>query len=82
MLYALRYKKHSNNDITGLVDILNRRGLSEDMIKVSRLSLNIFYNTVTNLDLKVDTKSESLWWRVITGDGSPCFWDYTLLLTS
>uniref|UniRef100_A0A1B6FE66 Vacuolar protein sorting-associated protein 45 n=3 Tax=Proconiini TaxID=565685 RepID=A0A1B6FE66_9HEMI len=34
LLYALRYKKHSNNDITGLVDALKRRGLSEDMIKM------------------------------------------------
>lgn len=34
MLYALRYKKHSNNDITGLVEALKRRGVSEDKTKM------------------------------------------------
>ncbi|RZF43680.1 hypothetical protein LSTR_LSTR011028 [Laodelphax striatellus] len=29
MLYALRYRQHQNNDITGLVDALKKRGLSE-----------------------------------------------------
>ncbi|XP_039296475.1 LOW QUALITY PROTEIN: vacuolar protein sorting-associated protein 45 [Nilaparvata lugens] len=29
MLYALRYRNHQNNDITGLIDALKKRGLSE-----------------------------------------------------
>ncbi|XP_074650382.1 vacuolar protein sorting-associated protein 45-like [Tubulanus polymorphus] len=29
MLYVLRYEKHSNNDITGLLDLLRRRGVNE-----------------------------------------------------
>uniref|UniRef100_A0A1B6CKF1 Vacuolar protein sorting-associated protein 45 n=1 Tax=Clastoptera arizonana TaxID=38151 RepID=A0A1B6CKF1_9HEMI len=34
MLYALRYKKHSNNDITGLVDALKKRGIPEEKFKL------------------------------------------------
>ncbi|XP_033749827.1 LOW QUALITY PROTEIN: vacuolar protein sorting-associated protein 45-like [Pecten maximus] len=29
MLYALRYESHSNNDVSGLVEVLRRKGLSE-----------------------------------------------------
>lgn len=29
MLYALRYEKHSSNEIAGLVDILRKKGLNE-----------------------------------------------------
>jgi hypothetical protein len=28
MLYALRYESHSNNDVSGLVDALRKRGVS------------------------------------------------------
>ena len=34
MLYALRYEKHSNNDLTGLVEALARRGVPEKQRKV------------------------------------------------
>ncbi|XP_064621075.1 vacuolar protein sorting-associated protein 45-like [Lineus longissimus] len=34
MLYALRYEKHSNNDVCGLVDALARRGVSEKYRKM------------------------------------------------
>ncbi len=34
MLYALRYEKHSNNDLTGLVQALERRGVPEKKRKV------------------------------------------------
>lgn len=34
MLYALRYEKHSNNDINGLIHALERRGVSEKMRKM------------------------------------------------
>lgn len=34
MLYALRYEKHSNNDISGLLHVLERRRTSEKMKKV------------------------------------------------
>ncbi|XP_046584204.1 LOW QUALITY PROTEIN: vacuolar protein sorting-associated protein 45-like [Haliotis rubra] len=30
MLYALRYENHTNNDLSGLVDTLRKKGLSED----------------------------------------------------
>ena len=29
MLYALRYESHSNNDVSGLVDALRKRGVSD-----------------------------------------------------
>lgn len=35
MLYALRYEKHSNNDITGLMNTLQRRGVSDKLRRVS-----------------------------------------------
>ncbi len=35
MLYALRYEKHSNNDLSGLIDALARRGVNEKYRKVS-----------------------------------------------
>ena len=34
MLYALRYEKHTNNDISGLLQALQRRGVSEKLRKV------------------------------------------------
>ena len=34
MLYSLRYEKHSNNDIVGLINALERRGVSERLRKV------------------------------------------------
>jgi len=34
MLYALRYEKHSNNDISGLIGVLQRQNLSDRLIKV------------------------------------------------
>ncbi|XP_075236861.1 vacuolar protein sorting-associated protein 45-like isoform X2 [Lycorma delicatula] len=39
MLYALRYKRHSNNDITGLIYALKKRGLPEN-------KTNIIYNVL------------------------------------
>jgi vacuolar protein sorting-associated protein 45 len=36
MLYALRYEKHANNDIVGLVEALKHRGVPEHLTKVSR----------------------------------------------
>ena len=36
MLYALRYEKQSNNDISGLLDLLARKGVSEKYRKVRR----------------------------------------------
>jgi vacuolar protein sorting-associated protein 45 len=34
MLYALRYEKHTNNDIVGLVDALKQRGVTEHLTKL------------------------------------------------
>ncbi|KAJ8985158.1 hypothetical protein NQ317_012810 [Molorchus minor] len=33
MLYALRYQMHSNNDITGLIDMLKKRGVPERVLR-------------------------------------------------
>lgn len=33
LLYSLRYERHPNNDITGLVDTLKKRGISERYTK-------------------------------------------------
>ncbi|XP_030760870.1 vacuolar protein sorting-associated protein 45 [Sitophilus oryzae] len=33
MLYALRYQNHSNNEIPGLIDLLEKRGVSDKLIK-------------------------------------------------
>ena len=34
LLYALRYERHSSNDVAGLVNMLNRRGVSEHYRRV------------------------------------------------
>lgn len=34
LLYAIRYEKHSNQDIRGLSELLRRRGISDSEIKV------------------------------------------------
>ncbi|XP_064608238.1 vacuolar protein sorting-associated protein 45-like [Liolophura sinensis] len=34
MLYALRYERHSNNDVSGLVDALGRRGVTDRQRKL------------------------------------------------
>ena len=34
ILYALRYGRNSNNDLSGLIEELKRKGLSERQIKV------------------------------------------------
>ncbi|XP_048736203.1 vacuolar protein sorting-associated protein 45-like [Ostrea edulis] len=34
MLYALRYESHSNNDISGLLDVLRKRGVSDKLRNV------------------------------------------------
>ncbi|CAH1112646.1 unnamed protein product [Psylliodes chrysocephalus] len=33
MLYALRYQNHNNNDLTGLIDLLKRRGITARFLK-------------------------------------------------
>jgi len=43
MLYALRYEKHTNNDIVGLVDVLKQRGVPEHLTKVSEHNTYILY---------------------------------------
>ena len=40
LLYALRYEKHSNNDVAGLVSMLTRKGLAENYKRVSTSSIN------------------------------------------
>lgn len=35
LLYALRYEKHGNNDVYGLVELLKKRGLQEKQTRVS-----------------------------------------------
>ncbi|XP_026679018.1 vacuolar protein sorting-associated protein 45 [Diaphorina citri] len=34
MLYAIRYEHHSNNDLSGLMDILRRIGVSESLVQM------------------------------------------------
>ena len=50
MLYALRYEKHSNNDISGLLGVLQRKGVNERLIKVNSSVLQnfTFYKSMTN----------------------------------
>ena len=38
-LYALRYEKHSSNDVGGLLNLLTRRGVSEHYKKVRSYNL-------------------------------------------
>ncbi|KAJ8969177.1 hypothetical protein NQ314_001880 [Rhamnusium bicolor] len=33
MLYALRYQNHSNNDLTGLIELLKKRGVSDRLLR-------------------------------------------------
>lgn len=42
MLYSLRYENHSNNDTTGLIESLKRRGVSDRLIKVCDSGENIY----------------------------------------
>lgn len=35
MLYALRYEKHTNNDTAGLIEILKKMGVQENLIKAA-----------------------------------------------
>ena len=44
-LYALRYEKHSSNDVGGLLNMLSRRGVSEPLKKVRRLRAVWFPNS-------------------------------------
>jgi len=46
LLYCLRYEQHTNNDITGLIDALKKKGVPETYIKVSATNPNPpnFYN--------------------------------------
>lgn len=37
MLYALRFENHANSDIYGLVELLRRKGVSSQNIKVYHL---------------------------------------------
>lgn len=34
MLYALRYENHSNNDTSGLIELLKKRSVSDRLVKV------------------------------------------------
>uniref|UniRef100_A0A2R5LE34 Vacuolar protein sorting-associated protein 45 n=1 Tax=Ornithodoros turicata TaxID=34597 RepID=A0A2R5LE34_9ACAR len=34
MLYALQYEKHSNNDLPGLIELLKKRGVSGNLLKM------------------------------------------------
>lgn len=42
LLYALRYEKHSSNDISGLLSMLARRGVKDHYRRVSLTELNLF----------------------------------------
>lgn len=46
MLYALRYESHSNNDLSGLVEALRRKGVSDKNRAVSSMK-------ATNIILKL-----------------------------
>ena len=41
MLYALRYESHSNNDVSGLVDALRKRGVSDRLRMVCIVIINM-----------------------------------------
>jgi len=45
MLYALRYEKHTNNDISGLIGVLQRRNLPDKLIKVAPLRSDVDWLT-------------------------------------
>ncbi|KAE8745228.1 hypothetical protein FOCC_FOCC008019 [Frankliniella occidentalis] len=36
MLYALRYENHSNNDTSGLIELLKKKGVSDRLVKMVR----------------------------------------------
>ena len=52
MLYAVRYESHSNNDVSGLVEALKRKGLAEEFRSVSscNLSFNVFFSVMDFLN--------------------------------
>lgn len=49
MLYALRYEKHTNNDIVGLVDALKQRGVPEHLTKVRVNNTYILYQYAVHI---------------------------------
>ncbi|KAG1674112.1 Vacuolar protein sorting-associated protein 45 [Nymphon striatum] len=51
LLYALRYEKHSNNDITGLVEALKKRGVSSKYTKLIHIGLEFGGNKKQGNDL-------------------------------
>lgn len=51
MLYALRYEKHSNNDISGLLSALHSRGVHEKLIKMVPAILEYGGHKVRSSDL-------------------------------
>nr|CAG4643106.1 EOG090X03QA [Ilyocryptus agilis] len=57
LLYAIRYSKHSNNDVTGLVESLRRRGTPEKMIEAVDAIVR-FSNTgeISNSNSSLTTK--------------------------
>jgi len=49
MLYALRYERHSNNDISGLLGALQRRGVTDKLIKVSYFELDVLMHVAQEI---------------------------------
>lgn len=56
MLYALRYESHSNNDISGLLDVLRKKGVSDKQRSVGLQIINDdFLVLKLNLDFSHNT---------------------------
>lgn len=51
MLYALRYERHSNNDIVGLEELLRKKHVPEKLIKMVRAVLDFGGSSVKSGDL-------------------------------
>lgn len=67
MLYALHYERHSNNDITGLVDALKKRGVSEKLTKMVYSALEFGGSKSRSYDLFDAENVRSITRKVIKG---------------
>ncbi|XP_054711867.1 vacuolar protein sorting-associated protein 45-like isoform X2 [Uloborus diversus] len=67
MLYAVHYEKNSNNDITGLIDVLKKRNTNEKLIKMVRAVLEFSGHKGSASPLFTTENVRSFTKRVIKG---------------
>ncbi|GFY39525.1 vacuolar protein sorting-associated protein 45 [Trichonephila inaurata madagascariensis] len=67
MLYSLHYEKNSNNDISGLIDMLKKRNTSDKLVKLVRAVLEFSGNKGGRSDLFTTENVRAFTKRMIKG---------------